>query len=593
MQHVIQCRVAILPLILVLLYSLAAGAVAGRAHADDLQLIAPPDVSSPRATLTSFLENMHEGYRLLLEAYEEHRNDPGFGMSEEVRSKARRAEMLLRRAAGTLDHQHLPPANRSNASLEAAILLMEVLDRLPAPDLERVPDGPGVMVDGPPVLRWQYPGSGIEIAYIDAGPRAGSFLFSADTVDRVHEFYDLVKEFPQRPDAAPDFFNFYTMTPGKLLPPKWAWVIDELPAWMQVEFLDQAVWQWLGLLLVILSSVILISLAWKLTGPRLQNAERTVIARLIMPAVIAFIGLGGLWLLDNVLNVTGAVFGATAVVAIVIIYGAAAYAVYFVAVGGAEWIVALPKIDPGSIDASLVRIVCRLLGILAGIAILTAGAYELGIPVYGVVAGLGVGGLALGLAAKPTLENLIGGLILYADRPVAVGDFCQFGDKLGTIEEIGLRSTRVRALDRSLVTVPNGDFSNKELVNFTRRDRTLIKARIGLRYDTEPEKLRAVLGRIAAFLQSHTDLVAETARTRLVALATYALEVEFQAHVTTADWGEFLRIQEEVLLGVLDIVERSGAAIALPSQTMYFASSMPPGPMPDEIDRAPASEKLA
>src|SRR5262249_59659452 len=119
----------------------------------------------------------------------------------------------------------------------------------------------------------------------------------------------------------------------------------------------------------------------------------------------------------------------------------------------------------------------RLLAIGTGIcrAIWVAG--SLGVPAAPLLASLGIGGLAIALAVRPTLENVIGGFILFADKPVRVGDFCHYGDSIGTVEEIGLRSTRIRSLERSTVTVPNAEFSQMKLDNFAKRDLRLLNNR--------------------------------------------------------------------------------------------------------------------
>ena len=114
-------------------------------------------------------------------------------------------------------------------------------------------------------------------------------------------------------------------------------------------------------------------------------------------------------------------------------------------------------------------------------------------PVYGIAAGLGVGGLAVALAAQPTIENLLGGMSLFADKPVRVGDVCKYGDAVGTIEAIGIRSARIRGEDRTLTTIPNAALAKMPIVNLSQRDRMLIQTVIGLRYETTPEQLRYVL----------------------------------------------------------------------------------------------------
>jgi MscS family membrane protein len=121
-----------------------------------------------------------------------------------------------------------------------------------------------------------------------------------------------------------------------------------------------------------------------------------------------------------------------------------------------------------------------------------------GFNVTGLVAGLGLGGLAVALAAQETVKNFFGGVALIADQPVRVGDFCRFGDKMGTVEDISLWSTRVRTLERTVVSIPNGQFVGLQLENFTRRDRMWLHTTMGLHYETTPDQLRHVLGEIRA-----------------------------------------------------------------------------------------------
>jgi MscS family membrane protein len=130
------------------------------------------------------------------------------------------------------------------------------------------------------------------------------------------------------------------------------------------------------------------------------------------------------------------------------------------------------------------------------------------------VAGLGIGGLAVALAVRPTLENLIGGIILYLDKPVRVGDFCSFGDKTGTIESIGLRSTKLRALDRTLVTIPNAALADMQVINWAKCDRMLISTTIGLRYETDSDQLRYIMVEFREMLHTHPNVDSETVRVR-------------------------------------------------------------------------------
>lgn len=194
-----------------------------------------------------------------------------------------------------------------------------------------------------------------------------------------------------------------------------------------------------------------------------------------------------------------------------------------------------------------------------------------GFDMTGVLAGLGVGGLAVALAAQKSLENLFGGLSLIADQPVRVGDFCRFGDRVGTIEDIGLRSTRIRTLDRTVVTVPNADFSALQLENFAVRDRIWFNTTLGLRYETTPDQMRWVLHALKQVLLDHPKVDPNPARVRFINFGESTLDVEIFAYVLTNDMSEFMAIREEIYLRFMDVVSEGGTGFAFPSQTSYNA----------------------
>jgi MscS family membrane protein len=183
-----------------------------------------------------------------------------------------------------------------------------------------------------------------------------------------------------------------------------------------------------------------------------------------------------------------------------------------------------------------------------------------------ILAGLGVGGLAIALAAQKTIENLFGGVSVISDRPVSVGDFCKFGDRSGTVEDIGLRSTRVRTPDRTLVTVPNGQFSSMTLENFSQRDKMLFHVTLNLRRDTSPEQVRTLLASVTKILKDHPKVEAGTVPVRFIGVGSYSLDVEIFAYVITRSGDEFLQMQQDLLLSILDAVESAGTALALPTQ---------------------------
>ena len=235
-----------------------------------------------------------------------------------------------------------------------------------------------------------------------------------------------------------------------------------------------------------------------------------------------------------------------------------------------EVVIRVQRVQRFGIQANLIRLTCRVIGIAAAFFVAIIGADRLGIPIAPLLAGLGVGGLAIALAVRPTLENVVGGFVLFADRPVRVGDFCLFGDKKGTVEEIGLRSTRLRALDRTVITVPNSQFSELQLVNFTRRDQMLYHVTLGLRYETTPDQLRHVMAKIREMLIRHERVAPEPARVRLLSFGDSAFEIDIFAYVAMSDYAEYLGVREDLNLRIIDIVAESGTGFAFPSQTLYL-----------------------
>jgi MscS family membrane protein len=236
----------------------------------------------------------------------------------------------------------------------------------------------------------------------------------------------------------------------------------------------------------------------------------------------------------------------------------------------AERIVASPRINPKSIDAQMVRICFQLLSVGVFVLIVLQTAHTLGIPLTPVLAGLGVGGLAVALAAQNTLENLIGGFNLFFDRPIRVGDFCRFGEKMGTVAEIGLRSTRIRSLDDTVISIPNSTFSRMELENLAKRTKIWYHPRIQLAKTATPGQVRFVLEEARKLLASHPKVDPDPARIRFVEFGTFSLDLDIFAYVAAADYDEFLGVVEDLNLRIIDIVSEAGISLAVPVQRTFL-----------------------
>ena len=197
---------------------------------------------------------------------------------------------------------------------------------------------------------------------------------------------------------------------------------------------------------------------------------------------------------------------------------------------------------------------------------------NVGYNVTTLLAGLGIGGVAVALAAQKSIEDIFGAVTLYTGRPVAVGDFCRFGDRIGTVEDVGLRWTRVRTLDHTLVSMPSGEFAKLPLENFSARGKIWFHPKIRLRYETTPEQLRYVLVEIRSLLYSHPRVLADPARIRFVGFGDYSLDLDVFAYVQTTDYGEYLEVAEDLNLRIMSIVSEAGSGLALPARTTYVES---------------------
>ena len=186
-----------------------------------------------------------------------------------------------------------------------------------------------------------------------------------------------------------------------------------------------------------------------------------------------------------------------------------------------------------------------------------------------ILAGLGVGGLAVALAAQKTIENLFGGISVIGDRPVLVGDDCRFGNETGTVMHIGLRSTRIRTADRTIISIPNSQFSSMALENISRRDKIRFHPTLNLRRDTTSAQLLEVLSSVREILKAHPKVDAGNRPVRFVGVGPYSLDVEVVAYINTADYDEFLGLQQELLLRMLQAVEHAGTALAVPLQESF------------------------
>jgi MscS family membrane protein len=217
-------------------------------------------------------------------------------------------------------------------------------------------------------------------------------------------------------------------------------------------------------------------------------------------------------------------------------------------------------------ERSIVSLVRRFVEVTIFLLVLLAVLHTLGFDVTTALAGLGIGGLALGLGAQKTFENMFGGVSVLFDKVVQIGDTCKINNQAGVVEDIGLRSTRLRTAERTLLSIPNGIMATVTIENLRFRDKFLCQQTIRLRYDLSPDHVRYVLGAIRELLEKDPKVEDSTARVRFLRFAEYCIEVEIHCYILEHEYTAYLATQEALLLQVMETVESAGAVIALPTQ---------------------------
>ncbi|HEX5063998.1 MAG TPA: mechanosensitive ion channel family protein [Kofleriaceae bacterium] len=339
-----------------------------------------------------------------------------------------------------------------------------------------------------------------------------------------------------------------------------------------------AVWQWIGLAVVlVVAAGIGRAGAWlftwigaKVVGRTSTNLDDELLAKLRSPLrALASIGLIRIGMVPLALPPTAERIVhefLLAGFALSLVWGALrSIDVMSSHLGRAGWAVERPSTR--SLLLLLSRIAKALVVIIAGIGFLSG----IGLPVASLLAGLGIGGIALAFGAQKTVENLFGAVAIGVDRPFREGDFVKVEDHvMGTVEEVGLRSTRFRTADRTIVTLPNGRLSDMRIETYTVRDRIRLACVLNLVYETTAKQMREILAGCEKVLRDHPALWPDEVSVRFMQLGESSLDVEVIAWFRTTDFGKFKVMRQEVLLGFMQVVEDAGSAFAFPTRTVHL-----------------------
>lgn len=466
-----------------------------------------------------------------------------------------------RRATAYLNLRGLPPASRADEGTKLAQQLEQLLDRNVEFDpgaLSRNPAGDTGTSSPETVATFFEDGRTYELSLerVQLRPNYLVWQFSPSTVAIIPELYKFVGE-----------SAFERRLPEPLV--KWT-------------LLDTPLWRWLALLLL---AALLAALSSLLSRGLLRLAHP------MFKRVSAYLHTELLEALVGPLSLLVAVAGFRAGMefigpsALLRLYLGRALALLF-SIGVAWTAMRLMDVTTdrlrfvlageGKLSSSLLPLVNKVAKIAILVLAATAILSNWGYNTTTVLAGVGVGGLAVALAAQKTIENLFGGVALISDHPVLVGDTCRFGDRIGTVEDIGLRSARIRTPDRTLVTVPNSQFSSMTLENLSRRDKIWFHPRLSLTREASPAQIRQVLDSISRLLGSNPKVDPSSSSVVFAAVGTYSLDIDVSAYILTSDDDEFSRIQQELLLHILEAIEAAGTHLALPTQESINYSAATP-----------------
>jgi MscS family membrane protein len=463
-------------------------------------------------------------------------------------------------AAKFLDLSEVPESERAKRAPLLARELKVVLDQHLWVDLESLSEQPeGDLKDGLPpdrdrvgVIQTDRGAFAINLSRTVAADGRGEWRFTAGTVERAGILYSETG---------------------------YARVLSWLPEWATGMRLGNVEgWQWLALLLLTAIGVILSRLVTRSiyagvraltrrTEPEFRNRMlESVRPPVQMVSALAVVSLGATYLRLSVpAKRTLGHIGVALLVALV-----AWTLMRLVDLAISRTLAKLQAEGRRSGVSTLVLMRRVLKGVIVVVAVLAL-LQNLGFNVSGLLAGFGIAGAAIAFAAQKSIESLFAGLLLSADEPVRIGDFCRFGNQQGIVEDIGLRSTRIRTLDRTVVSVPNSELAAVHIENFAARDRIRLLTTLNLRYETTQAQITSVLDGLRELLAADKRVSPKDLRVRFVSFGAYSLNIEVMAYILTIDYPTFLSIQEELFLGFMTVVSQNGTDFAFPSQTLYMA----------------------
>lgn len=550
------------PILILLLLLVWFAAVPARALATALPAA---DTSSPKSTLFGFIAASDDRYNALL------------GPEGLVTTYLQSSRLFLDRAstrihmarvyksrkltAKYLDLSHIPVAILEQQSWRLTIQLKEILDRLPLPSAVDVPDAEAMQ--GRTFKKWKLPDSDITIALVESGPRAGEYLFTPETVDQVPFLYEAIKDEPRRSGTSAHMYDFLFMKPtgvalvtARVIPSRW---FLEGDPWTNRPVWGEPIWRWMALLILLGTMGGICWGAFRLSDKFSGRKSPTNVPWVFLPSLSLIIMIPSVvYILDVVLEVTPRLYSHLTEALWGFDYIALTTLVWSGFRWLTEWVIKLERIKTDSTDSQLIRLGSRLLALAIAIAILIEGASRIGLPSYSIMAGLGIGGLAVALAGQQALANLLGSLIIMFEKPFRIGHIIKTGSIEGQVENIGFRTTQLRTGDGTTLIVPSSEIIRTPIENLTLRKHWRVKKSIKIGLLTSLETLSHFKLGIEALLKENPNVNEKSIRVSLAEILPEGLEIRIEFSQEAKNSAEQLRQADVILMQILDLARASG-----------------------------------
>jgi MscS family membrane protein len=529
-----------------------AHSVGAFAH-DRAHPLAPPDLSSPRATLTNFLTLMDRAYaRWKSEA--------------DTDDDRIEREAIARVAHQFFDLSDVAPSIRKNVGRETAVYTKEVLDRVELPPWGEIPDEATISAAALGMDQWTIPQTEITLVRLKDGLRQGQWVFSSETDERMPEFYRLAKHLPYKAGASEGLYQLFVSEPGWMIPRA---LIRSLPEWMHARHGGQGLWQWIALMLTLVATAALMVLIYRVTGRLSRGAHGAAYYfAAVLPMFAVILPQMAIEFLSDQVFITGRLFGILDFALDLISLGALVVVILGVTNRIAAALMALPWSKERQLTAQLAQLAVRAIGVTGALIAVFEGGRYLGVPLTTLIAGVSVSGLTVALAAQDTLKNLFGSLTILLDRPFQVGDLIRIKGHEGRVESVGLRSTRIRDANGHVISISNEEMARLDSKNISSRTHLRRHEMLRLRSNSKPAKIRGLVEFIRGLLKDHEGSDPQHPPAVHVGFGDEAVTVAMTYHYGSSNSAAFAAFNEVVTLQILERMQQDGIELA-PAQVSH------------------------